>query len=404
MPSQGTAQELYARALALKDTEDKIAVLVTTDMLGFPRALADRVAARAAETLQLPRDRLLLNSTHTHAGPVVGRLFANSYLKMTAADWRVVDEYTSDLEDKLIGVIGEAIGNLAPAQVDFGRTKAGFAVNRRLKTKSGVRAPFHNWEGPVDHDVSILRIRDSEARLQAVVFGYACHNTAIRPDMMKFHGGWAGTAQLELEKRHPGATAMFVMGAGGDINPYPYGTVQLAETHGQALAETVEVALEKDLRPIRGSLRSVYDEVPVRFEDPPTREEFKERLKGDNPYRRVHAKRMLQELDREGKLPESYAYPLQVWQLGMDLTLVAMAGEVVVDYVLRLKREMGSDQTWVVGFSNDVFGYVPSERILREGGAEATTEAIHYNLPAPFAPSIEETIIEKVHELKQRLR
>lgn len=403
-PSQGTAQELYARALALRDTEGNVAVLVATDMLGFPRDLADRIAVRAEEAYQLPRGKLLLNSSHTHAGPVVGRLFANSYLKMAPKDWQAVDEYTDILEDKIVEAIGQSIQDLSSAQVSFGRTKAGFAVNRRLKTERGVRAPFNNWEGPVDHDVSLLRIQDDDGALKTIVFGYACHNTAIRPDTMVIHGGWAGVAQLELEERFPGVTAMFVMGGGGDINPYPYGTVELAETHGQAMADTVEAALAKPFRPLTGILRSAYAEASIRFEAPPTRRDFEERLHDENPYRRIHAKRMLEELDREGKLPESYSYPLQVWQFGKDLTLIAMAGEVVVDYVLRLKRELGADQTWVVGFSNDLLGYVPSERILIEGGAEATTEAVHYNLPAPFARTIEQTIVEKVHELVQRVR
>ena len=115
-PAQGTSQELYARALALKDGRNGIAVVVTTDMLGFPRDLAQRVAKRAEEEFQVARGRLLLNSSHTHAGPVVGRMFANAYLDMTEADWRAVDDYTSALEDKLVGVIGEAAG-LAPAAV-----------------------------------------------------------------------------------------------------------------------------------------------------------------------------------------------------------------------------------------------------------------------------------------------
>ena len=403
-PAQGTSQELYARALALKDGRNGIAVVVTTDMLGFPRDLAQRVAGRVEEAFQVGRGRLLLNSSHTHAGPVVGRMFANAYLDMTEADWRAVDEYTSALEDKLVGVIGQAIRNLEPAEASFGRTKVGFAVNRRLKTAEGLRAPFYNWEGPVDHDVPILRVNDRNGKLLAVVFGYACHNTAIRPDVMKFHGGWAGTAQLELEERHPGATALFVMGCGGDVNPYPYGSVDLAEIHGKALASMVEVALQKPLLSLKGVLRSAYEEFPIRFENPPTREEFEKRLRENHPQRRIHARRMLKILDRDGRLPDSYPYPLQVWRLGDDLTLIAMAGEVVVDYVLRLKRELKGEQVWVAGFSNDVLGYIPSERILREGGAEATTEAIYYNLPAPFALSVEETIIRKVHELVRRLR
>ena len=73
---------------------------------------------------------------------------------------------------------------------------------------------------------------------------------------------------------------------------------------------------------------------------------------------------------RDGTLPTSQKMPLQVWRFGTDLTLVALGGEVVVDYALRLRRDHPDDHVWPVGYANDVFGYVPSRRILDEGGYE----------------------------------
>ena len=81
-----------------------------------------------------------------------------------------------------------------------------------------------------------------------------------------------------------------------------------------------------------------------------------------------------------------------------------MAGEVVVDYDLRLKKELGADNLWVAGYSNDVFAYIPSLRILKEGGYEGGGAMIYYGQPGPFAPSVEETIVREVHEVVRELQ
>jgi hypothetical protein len=403
-PAQGTSQELYAKALALRDDTGGRAVLVTTDMLGFPQDVARRVTARAEQLYGLSRDRILLNSSHTHAGPVVGRTLAAAYPKMTAEQWADVDEYTQVLEDKVVRVMGQALANLKPAEVSFGRTRAGIAVNRRLKTPDGFKGGNNNWEGPVDHDIPILRIRDADGTLRAIVFGYACHNTAIRGTDYEFHGGWAGTAQHVLEEEHPGAVALFVMGCGADANPYPRGGVEVANHHGKALAGMVSRAATREFRPLKGPLKPAYEEVPIAFAQPPPRQEFERRLHEANEYRKFHARQMLKIFDEKGSLPRRYSYPAQVWQFGDDLTLIALAGEVVVDYALRLKKELGAEKLWVAGYSNDVFAYIPSLRVLNEGGYEAESAMIYYGQPGRFAPSVEETIIRKVHELVDRVR
>jgi neutral ceramidase len=79
--------------------------------------------------------------------------------------------------------------------------------------------------------------------------------------------------------------------------------------------------------------------------------------------------------------------------------LVALGGEVVVDYALRLVREDPARQLWVAGYSNDVFGYVPSLRVLREGGYEGGDAMIYYAKPGPFNEQVEDLIVGKVHQL-----
>src|SRR5207253_9606551 len=123
------------------------------------------------------------------------------------------------------------------------------------------------------------------------------------------------------------------------------------------------------------------------------------RLQDRSVFVQRHARRQLDILDREGKLRTSYPCPVQVWRLGKDLTVVALGGEVVVDYALRLKRELRDGNVWVAGYANDVFAYVPSARILFEGGYEADFNLIYYGLPTRFANDVEEVLVKGVRSL-----
>lgn len=400
-PSEGTSQDLYAKALALEDSTGNRAVLVTADLLGLPATVSRNIAERVERRYQLPRDRVLLNFSHTHCGPMVGRMNPVGF-GLNQDQWSVVDRYTPQLEELVVKVIGEALKHLAPAHMSFTHTEASFAANRRPKIDKGYEVGLN--KNPVDHDVPLLRIEGKRGNLLGLVFGYACHNTTIDGDFYQFNGDYAGYAQKGLEDHHPGVIAMFVNGCGADADPFPRGSVDLARQHGEELANAVERAVGNPVQPVRGPLKSAWEEFPVAFATPPSREEWRARFASDDKDIREHAELMLKILDRDGRLPSSYPYPLQVWQFGSDLTLVALAGECVVDYTLRLKEELGAQGLWVAGYSNDVFAYIPSLRVLREGGYEGGGANIYYGQPGPFAPSIEETIISKVHEIVTRLR
>ena len=400
-PSEGVIQELYAKAFALEDHSGKRAVLVTSDLLGFPAAVSHDITSRVEKQYHLTRDQLLLSSSHTHGGPVLGKMLGLMY-PMNSQQWADVEAYTSDLEDKIVKLVGAALKSLRPARLSFGHGEAGFAMNRRARTKEEIAIGV-NKEGPVDHDVPVLRVDDKHGKLRAFVFGYACHNTAAR-DLMQLHGDYAGFAEACLENHHPGAMALFIAGCGGDANPFPRGTIELARQHGEELAGAVEKLLVRGLQSVSGPLKSAYEEFPVAFAMPPGREELQAQLENKDVYHRNWAAAMLTVLNRDGHLPAEYPYPLEIWQFGQDLTLIALGSEVVVDYDLRLKKELGAEKLWVAAYCNDVFAYIPSLRVLEEGGYEGGGAMVYYGQPGPFAPTIEETIIGKIHNLVRRVR
>ena len=138
--------------------------------------------------------------------------------------------------------------------------------------------------------------------------------------------------------RSPGVTALFMEGCGGDQNPYPRGTLDLAQQHGRALATAVEAALQTRPVPLTGPLQLAYAEVDIAYDTPPTRAEFEARLKSSNKYEAKHARRFLDLMDKGEGLPKSYSFPVQVAHFGNALTFVGLPGETVVDYALRLKQ------------------------------------------------------------------
>jgi neutral/alkaline ceramidase-like enzyme len=399
-PAEGKILDLHAKALALMDRSGNRVILVTADLLGFPRALTDEVLKDAKKSFGLKREQILFNASHTHTGPVLSGSLAGAY-DLDAEQTAAIRRYTDQLKGKLVTLIGKAIEALAPASISYGRGVATFAMNRRQMTAKGMIIGV-NPDGVVDNDVPVLRIESPAGTLRGIVFGYACHNTTLTGEFYLYCGDYTGFAQETLEKSHPGAISLFVAGCGADINPAPRGKLEQAQEHGETLAKSVDRVLSGSMTALHEPIKSVIGEIAIPFSTPPTKDEFQARLKSDNVHRRLHAERMLQRLERDGKLISQYPYTIQIIQIG-DLKLFALAGEVVTDYSLRLKRELKGN-IWVAGYSNDLCSYIPSARMYQEGGYEVIDSMIYYDLPGPYQPVIEEKIIGKAHELGRRLK
>jgi hypothetical protein len=155
-PAEGKHHELYAKALCVEDAAGTRLVLVTTDLIGIPRALGEAVAAEVEKKHGLKRDRLILSSSHTHSGPVIRENLVDMY-PLTKEMAAKVDEYTQKLQRDLVALIGESLKELKPAALKYGAGKATFAVNRREPTEKGI-INGRNPAGPVDHTVPVLAV------------------------------------------------------------------------------------------------------------------------------------------------------------------------------------------------------------------------------------------------------
>ena len=398
----GQLTDLYAKALVLEDAEGRRAVLVTLDLIGMERYLGSDIAEMLQREHGLKRSEIALCCSHTHTGPVVAtNLRPMHYLLLDDADRKLVDEYAGFLKVRIREVVADAMQSLSPAEVASGEGTATFAVNRRENRADDVpklRAAG-KLKGPFDHAVPVLAVR-TNGKLTAVVFGYACHCTVL--STFDWSGDYAGFAQLELEEKHPGCVALFWAGCGGDQNPLPRRKVEHAKQYGRDLAAAVDDVLKSDMHAVSPGLGTSHAEIPLEFGEMPSRGAVAADAESSNKYVAARAKAILAQLDAGETLPTTYPYPVTLWNLGNRVRWFFLGGEVVVDYAIRIEAELSDDtradhQVWVAAYAQDVMAYIPSRRVLTEGGYEGGGAMVYYGHPTVWSPNAEEQIMAEVH-------
>jgi hypothetical protein len=263
-----------------------------------------------------------------------------------------------------------------------------------------------NPDGPVDWDVPVLRVKDADGAVRAIVFGYACHGTSIRSgaDFYAVSGDYMAYARQYIERHEPGAVAMYLTGMGADSDPAPRGLSLDAQRHGLELAGAVMSILGRPMRPVPGQFKLAYEEVELPLVDPPSREQLTADSQKADALVKSRAEKFLRLMDAGQPLPTSVTLPLAVLRLGNDLTFVLVGGEVVVDYSRTLKRVLAADHPWLVAYAYEVPCYIPSVRVIKEGGYEPVSSLVYYGLYGPFRTSIEDLLVKRLTAMAASLK
>ena len=384
--SVGVRTPIHARAMAIRAAAGgEPVVLVTVDSLCIPAYIRDEVAQRLKAKKQLPNERFAICSTHSHTAPMVANALLTLYGQPIPPDHtQRIERYTRELIDNIERAALQSLDSMRPARLAFGIGKAGFAINRRRRG------------GPVDHDLPVMSIVSPDGKLRGVWVDYACHCVVLSD--LKVSGDWAGFAAQEIERQHPDSVALLSVGCGADSNPQSGVTGdkgEVAEQYGHEIATEVDRLLSASLAPISGPISCKLDTLALALQEAPTREQWAERAKAQN-HDGYYARVQIAKLDAGEKLPTEVAYPIQTWKFGNSLAAVFLSGEVVADYAVRLKKEFDASRLWLNAYANDDPGYIPSERVLKEGGYEGGGAMVYYGLPAPFAPGLEEKIVTTI--------
>ena len=393
-PSEGTLHELWAKAIALEDASGNKALMITMDLVGIPKAVSDHVRDQIKAKYGLGREQIILSTSHTHSGPVLENALTDIY-PLDEEQTDKTRNYSRLLEQQLTKLAGDAFKKMETVTIFAENGVTRFQVNRR-NNPAATLTRITDLNGPNDYAVPVIKLLNSKGKLKAVIFSYACHPVVL--DGYQFSGDYAGFAQLELEKSHPGTQAMFFQGAGADQNPLPRGTVALARQYGKELAAAVERVMEENMKPLEANLSMAYSEADLLLTALPSKEALSAMASESKvPYYKRWANRMLEKQKLGENVLASYPYPVQVWNLGGQ-PLFALGGELVVEYGIKIRQLFGLN-AFVMGYANDVMGYIPSATILREGGYEGETSQMVYGLPGPWHSSVEETILLEVNKV-----
>ncbi len=383
--STGVSQRIWAKALAISLRDELPVVIFTCDNLGIREPMLDQVAAELKRRFGIPRENITLTFTHTHCAPKVNGASDTIFSSPIPPEHQAhIDQYTSELTQHLMDVAAQAIENRAPATLECGIGKVTFARNRRTPG------------GQVDHDLPILVVRGEDGKPRAIYVTYACHCVTLAFNQIS--GDWAGYAQEHIEKSFPDCVAMVSIGCGSDSNPESGVTgdnLVSASDQGREIADEVHRLLTQPLRPIEGPVSAKLEHIELALNDLPTRTQLEERVKAGGPDG-FNAQSQLAKLDAGQELLRALHYPIHTITFGDDLHMVFLAGEVCVDYALSLKTKLDHDRTWLHGYSNDFCSYIPSERLLQEGGYGGGGEICYFDLPAVLKAGVEQTIVDAV--------
>ena len=405
-PVEKKLHDIWVKVLALKSRDGKRVVMATTDNQGMSRTIYESLYKEIHERFNLDRSEFMLTFSHNHSAPCLRGDLVDYYIS-DDQQRKLVDEYSDWMQKQIVDAVDEALKNLQPAQISKGEGVCTFAVNRRDNVESEVPAILaagKPLKGVIDHYVPVLSVKNTKGDLIAILFGYACHPTTLYGSSLS--GDYPGFAQINLEARYPGVTAMFFNACGGDQNPLPRGTEALCEKYGKMLSDAVEEVIDKPMQPISPGLKTAFKFVRLDYEEVITKEKLLPITTGDNKIHARWARRMLEIIDKGVEFPTSYNYyPVQAWQLGKELLLIGTGGETVVDYSLRFKREFGEGATWVLGYTNHMVAYIPSRSVWEEGGYEGGPHLDEYGHPAwRWAGNVEDRIAKGVHQIVKHVR
>lgn len=418
---EGIHDELYAEAVAFSRHGDK-AVILGLDLLGLTDDQIDTIWEKAERRFGLAPDRLFINCSHTHAGPMIRPRYNSKFCKDGEA-CLPDEDYIETLIEKILDAIDTSLGNMRPSRVEWAMGKTKIGIYRRSKDISiykGVISKRHrifenfpNFEKDVDRNCPALLFTGLDGKPIGLIFSASCHPTTMSYDNYTVSAEYPGAAKRILRERFDGVTPLFLQGIGGDVKPYRVadgdrfrsGTYEDVEAVGKELARDVIRALEKGTFPVDISIRTALKRYPLPLAFGWDEETYRiMSTENESEYRRIWAKHWLDRIASGETIPVSRDITLSIFELSPTLRFLGIAGELLTDMGWILEGLFRNGTTLPMGYTNGRIGYIPDSQVMKEGGYEPV-ETIYFtnDMPAPWRDDIEYILRLSFRDLERRL-
>ncbi len=396
--STGVYHPLTATVIALGDGDTDM-LIVSIEWLGFYDR-TDQARTILAEATGIPAEQTLLLGTHTHCGPAMRELDARRH-----GESDVNETYITEVIKRLGEVSAEVMHEREAVSLWSGNDWCGFAASRRKPDNEGGILWEPSLDAPHDHEVPVVVAKDASGEPCLILFSYACHPTSTGP-IQEIGGDYPGFAMTHLISEIPGCAAVFMKGCGGDQKPsfqdpktggFRKAEVEEVRANGISLGQSVLRTLSRPMAEVRGKIdvRQVTAELTTTRLD---EKEVESLAVSSSAAERSWSAHFSQVLEAHEEPDRSVPMEVQSITIGSDLVIATMAGEINVEYGIRLKRELAGSYARVIplGYANAIIGYVPVDRQLPEGGYEVIANQRAQLRTGPFEVGTEDKVINAV--------
>lgn len=387
--------DLMVRVLYLEQASTRCLIL-GFDLLFFSRAEADRLKGALGRVFDLTAREIVLNCSHTHAGPRVGD-WGNVRPDAIYMDW---------LQAVVIAAVQAARDASQPVRIKAGRAKTSLPVSRRYRRPDGRVDWRPAPDGEVYRQAPFCRFDTPSGKPVGLLFSVACHPSTIGGFVIS--ADYPGPVCRRLDAVLGAPATVFVQGCGGDskacviadgapddtgLATWRKGTPEDVERAGRIVVDELLAALD-DARPVDELPEGMVcrlDELAHPLESPPDREHLVAMMQDRNPAIRGWAEYQLASLRAGMSLPHTAPILCQTVHLASGLRLVALEGEPVAGYGHLIEGMYPDEIVFPLGYSNGQGMYLPTDRMYPEKGYEVES-AYEYGFPAPAAPGFEEQL------------
>lgn len=413
--STGVHDDSYVTVCVIK--ENRTAVIIGLDLAFGDKSFCEGIRSAIKKEFSIEGGDVLINYSHTHS--VVGitgdipqlrspRAYSFTSDKFSwDADTGDIDftedmKYYNRIKSAIINNIRECLDNLTEGTASIKKGSSMFGVSRRYPHGDTVLwKPYFN-EDAMDKDLFVICLFDTHNNMHGIIYTYACHPTALGPDNYLISADYPGVVRKYLEKSNPGATALFLQGCGADIKPAvtardgSFISVNFDELEiaGKSLADTIQAMIdgEDSWREIDFNISSDQDEVKL-FTQIWDRDKWEHIINdpAEAPYRIESAKMVLKDYDEISE-KNFLPYTISLLRLDEKTAIISLESEVVSYYGKSIKKILEGQDILTLGYSNSMRCYIPTRKILEQGGYEAVS-FVPARLSGPFEQEIEDIII-----------
>jgi len=411
--SEGVHDDTFASIVILQKNETM--VIITLDVVYGDKSFAYGIKTAIKEKFSIPSQNIIISYTHTHSSvAITGEDITKRNRRPYSigadkfffyGEWKDIDDskdiqYYKFIEEKIMNLMEQGMSNLIDGNISVNKSRSQFGISRRLPVNGKIEFRPYDNDDVMDTDLFLLKLTDSKGKVRGILYNYACHPTSVGSDNHLISADFPGEVRSQLKNIYPDSEVVFLQGCGADIKPR-FGVVdgyfksadftRLKEGCKNFTQEISNIINSGKWREIQLNIKTAEKEFLLY-----TTEKDKSFFNAiyNNPdeaeYRRESALAALENIDNENT---SANLPFYINAISLDnqTCLLALENEIVSD-IGKLIKELSNDDLIVLGYSNSVCCYIPTEDIIKNGGYEGENYMIA-RLAGPFVPENESIIV-----------